>query len=1029
MPIPSKHIGRSQSWDAAGWYEGNWENENLFEYQRPPGRRNSLTYGGEGAWYEQPTHRPHDIILQGGAEMKQEPYPYQEPVFSQGPLRKSSVPDFAYYDRQPAMSSRTSLPPQDYYSDPSLAARSPKDQRYYRDHMINRPLSNYGMPGARLAWDQMQVRSPGQHEANRLYRDPMTKMMPEAQRIRNRDPSPARYSAETPTPRYGTDPSPFPHRPVYNDTMERSMDSAGSRQVAPTCLVVDPNSAPAPDGSVVLPGTPVNRGYGPVRENVSAKVSYDGYETATTPSHAQVPAPFPGQDIKRNVDPEFLALMRSEGISESTLGALLQQGFDSPSMLAVMEENDIKSVAPNLGQARVLARIAHTYKTEIQLQRQDRKNTMIRPRHRSNSFSHRGELLQSEYGMIPATSPMADSAAMHQPPLHAMQPVSPRIAELSRRPASAPTQHLLETATYPASGLTHQVAPFASSSAYGASSSAYGASSPCNLQARQATGYSPAGLSMNALQTNPHPSPKTAYSTTYTVPMELMKRERNPQLSPMHSPHNSPQLLRKQGSQMEPNLAPAGPSFPMQHSPYQKVTRRTGPPVIVSTMASPEPSFFIADTNPTCNIISIRPQIMNGPMHPRPLVALLDGRDCTVEMPILKDLATVAFCDAQSTQEIHEKVLNEAVGAMMYHTITLTREDLEKFKALRVIVRIGSGYDNIDIKAAGELGIAVCNIPSAAVEETADSTLCHVLNLYRRNTWLYQALREGTRVQSVEQIREVASGAARIRGETLGLIGFGRTAQAVAVRAKAFGFNVIFYDPYLQDGIERSLGVQRVYTLQDLLYQSDCVSLHCNLNEHNHHLINDFTIKQMRQGAFLVNTARGGLVDEKALTQALKEGRIRGAALDVHESEPFSFAQGSLKDAPNLICTPHTAWYSEQASLEMREAAATEIRRAITGRIPESLRNCVNKEFFVTTAPWSVIDQQAIHPELNGATYRYPPGMVSVTPGGIPAAMEGIIPGGIPVTHNLPTVAHPSQAPSPNQPTKHGDNREHPNEQ
>ncbi|CAG5904749.1 unnamed protein product [Menidia menidia] len=402
----------------------------------------------------------------------------------------------------------------------------------------------------------------------------------------------------------------------------------------------------------------------------------------------------------------------------------------------------------------------------------------------------------------------------------------------------------------------------------------------------------------------------------------------------------------------------------------------------------------------------IRPQIMNGPMHPRPLVALLDGRDCTVEMPILKDLATVAFCDAQSTQEIHEKVLNEAVGAMMYHTITLTREDLEKFKALRIIIRIGSGYDNIDIKAAGELGIAVCNIPSAAVEETADSTLCHVLNLYRRNTWLYQALREGTRVQSVEQIRE-----------------------AVAVRAKVFGFNVIFYDPYLQDGLERSLGVQRVYTLQDLLYQSDCVSLHCNLNEHNHHLINDFTIKQMRQGAFLVNTARGGLVDEKALAQALKEGRIRGAALDVHETEPFTFAQGPLKDAPNLICTPHTAWYSEQASLEMREAAATEIRRAITGRIPDSLRNCVNKEFFVTTAPWAVMDQPGVHPELNGAAYRYPPGVVGVAPGGLPGALEGLVPGGVPIAHTLPSGTHPSQAPSPNQPSKHGETREHLTEQ
>ncbi|XP_021533407.1 C-terminal-binding protein 1 isoform X3 [Neomonachus schauinslandi] len=301
----------------------------------------------------------------------------------------------------------------------------------------------------------------------------------------------------------------------------------------------------------------------------------------------------------------------------------------------------------------------------------------------------------------------------------------------------------------------------------------------------------------------------------------------------------------------------------------------------------------------------VRPPIMNGPMHPRPLVALLDGRDCTVEMPILKDVATVAFCDAQSTQEIHEKVLNEAVGALMYHTITLTREDLEKFKALRIIVRIGSGFDNIDIKSAGDLGIAVCNVPAASVEETADSTMCHILNLYRRTTWLHQALREGTRVQSVEQIREVASGAARIRGETLGIIGLGRVGQAVALRAKAFGFNVLFYDPYLADGTERALGLQRVSTLQDLLFHSDCVTLHCGLNEHNHHLINDFTVKQMRQGAFLVNTARGGLVDEKALAQALKEGRIRGAALDVHESEPFRclLAAPWLQPGPPEGCT------------------------------------------------------------------------------------------------------------------------------
>jgi len=199
----------------------------------------------------------------------------------------------------------------------------------------------------------------------------------------------------------------------------------------------------------------------------------------------------------------------------------------------------------------------------------------------------------------------------------------------------------------------------------------------------------------------------------------------------------------------------------------------------------------------------------------------------------------------------------------------------------------------------------------------------------------------------VSQVREAAQGCARIRGDTLGIVGLGRIGSAVALRAKAFGFNVIFYDPYLPDGIEKSLGVTRVYTLQDLLFQSDCVSLHCTLNEHNHHLINEYTLKQMRPGAFLVNTARGGLVDESALASALREGRIRSAALDVHENEPFNVFQGPLKDAPNLVCTPHAAFYSDASCTELREMAASEIRRAIVGRIPDSLRNCVNKEYFM----------------------------------------------------------------------------------
>lgn len=364
-----------------------------------------------------------------------------------------------------------------------------------------------------------------------------------------------------------------------------------------------------------------------------------------------------------------------------------------------------------------------------------------------------------------------------------------------------------------------------------------------------------------------------------------------------------------------------------------------------------------------------RGPLPNGPMHPRPLIALLDGRDCSIEMPILKDVATVAFCDAQSTQEIHEKVLNEAFGALLYHHITLSRDDLKKFKALRVIVRLGTGIDNVDVKAAGELGIAVCNVPGYGVEEVADSTLCHILNLYRRTYWLANMVREGKKITGPEALREAASGSARIRGDTLGIIGLGRVGTAVALRAKVFGFNVVFYDPYLQDGVEKSLGITRVYTLQDLLFQSDCVTIHCNLNEHNHHLINDYTMKQMRPGAFLVNTSRGGLVDEQALAAALKDGRIRAAALDVHESEPFSFAASPLKDCPNVICTPHSAFYSDQSITELREMAAGEIRRAVVGRIPDNLRNCVNKEYFSssTTAAEAV----------NGSRfprYQLPPG-------------------------------------------------------
>lgn len=413
-----------------------------------------------------------------------------------------------------------------------------------------------------------------------------------------------------------------------------------------------------------------------------------------------------------------------------------------------------------------------------------------------------------------------------------------------------------------------------------------------------------------------------------------------PMISNSMAANNSQQNLNDSGSALDQQQQNSRSSLQPSAAPQQQTSQKK---------QTKKPR--VDQSSPTVNIGPRTGPITSNASasaHGRPLVALLDGRDCTVEMPILKDVATVAFCDANSTSEIHEKVLNEAVGALMWHTITLNKEDLEKFKALRVIVRIGSGIDNIDIKAAGDLGIAVCNVPGYGVEEVADTTMCLILNLYRRTYWLANMVREGKRMQGPEQVREAASGCARIRGDTLGIIGMGRVGTAVALRAKVFGFNVLFFDPYLVDGVEKSLGLTRVYSLQDLLFQSDCVSLHCSLNEHNRHLINSETIQQMRPGAFLVNTARGGLIDENALGSALKDGRVRAAALDVQEHEPFNPAIGPLKDANNLIVTPHAAWFSEPSSSELREMAAAEIRRALLNtpeNIPDALRNCVNKEY------------------------------------------------------------------------------------
>ncbi|KAF7637571.1 hypothetical protein Mgra_00003089 [Meloidogyne graminicola] len=279
---------------------------------------------------------------------------------------------------------------------------------------------------------------------------------------------------------------------------------------------------------------------------------------------------------------------------------------------------------------------------------------------------------------------------------------------------------------------------------------------------------------------------------------------------------------------------------------------------------------------------------------PKPLVALLDGRDCSVEMPLLKDIATVAFCDAHLTSEIHEKVLNEAVAAFFY-TIRISREDLIKFRSLKLLIKIGNpDMSNIDVDAATQLGIAICNTPADALEETADHTLSLILNLYRRTYWLAQTSNDKSKFNNSQQLREGMSGVKRIRGQTLGIIGFGRVGCAVALRAKTFGFRVCFYDPNASFGMERVFGVERTENLNDLLTQSDCLTLHCKLNSETRFMLNNNTLNNLKLGAFLINTSDIDLIEQSALITFLKSGHVKAAALDVPYSDQQAESSGNI---------------------------------------------------------------------------------------------------------------------------------------
>lgn len=311
------------------------------------------------------------------------------------------------------------------------------------------------------------------------------------------------------------------------------------------------------------------------------------------------------------------------------------------------------------------------------------------------------------------------------------------------------------------------------------------------------------------------------------------------------------------------------------------------------------------------------------------------------ERRVLGDLADVTALDAYREEDLRGRV-EDADALIVYHSVKVGRETLDRLQRCRLIVRGGVGVDNVDHAYARSRGIPVANVPDYGSEEVADSAIGMILSLTRGISFLNSRLRGSDGDWSPSHVKPLF----RLRGRRCAIVGLGRIGTATALRAKALGLDVVFYDPYKPDGYDKALGIRRSETLEGLLEQADVLSLHCPLTEETHHLVDGAAMARMPMGAYLVNTARGGVVDTGAIPAAIESGQLAGAAIDVLEREPP--ADDALVRAwrdpahpahHRVIVNPHAAFYSEEGFLDVRTKAAEACRRVALGLPP---RNVVN---------------------------------------------------------------------------------------
>lgn len=300
--------------------------------------------------------------------------------------------------------------------------------------------------------------------------------------------------------------------------------------------------------------------------------------------------------------------------------------------------------------------------------------------------------------------------------------------------------------------------------------------------------------------------------------------------------------------------------------------------------------------------------------------------DLTIERATLAAVGAELIV-AESTEPTTLSRLAANADAIMTTWARVSAEVLATATRCRIVSRFGIGLDNIDVAFATQRGMLVTNVPDYCVKEVAEHALALILALGRKVAFYHHQTKSGS--------YELSAGAAlrRLEGQTVGIVGLGNIGRQLAAKASAVGFRVVAYSRHAQAAPSVEL-----LPLDELLAQSDFVSLHLPSTPETRHLIGAAQLALMKRTAYLINTSRGAILDERALAEALSDNRLAGAALDVQQQEPPDVADPPFND-PRVIITPHAAFYSVESVTELRQRVSQQVADALVGKTPENVVN------------------------------------------------------------------------------------------